>query len=600
MKHKMMKTSKIISLAAGLLLLSACNSDLGENALDDRIPINLGYEVLTVDDATRTAASTTLNDSYICSDDAVMVKIKNNGADASTYTSYTYTAGASGAMTPPSPKPYYPTGSTNIDILAYYPSTAGNNSNFDVNADQTSDDNYKASDLMVATVTNQAKTTSTVALAFQHKMAKLVVTATKGDGVNTIQTITLKNVKRRVSFTNTSGAVGTTATEISGSTDVILFKEGSAASGTGAALIPDQTITGDVLEIVTDQGTATYSVPDGKAFAANTKYTISVKVNRAAVGITNSITWGSSASLEVQPTVEVEVTKNQYPWGLPGKFTINSGGTKVCFSQGNLQYIGSASPPYWKFADNQYDYLGTTTGQNSDATNVDRDLFGWGTSGWNNGNAFYQPYSTSNTTSGTYTSSNGYGYGPTDGSTYTYSLTGTYAKSDWGVCNAILNGGNTAGMWRTLTSAEWTYVFNTRTTGGTVFGTTQARYTMATIRTDVGSGVNGIILFPDGVDIASSEVTTAGTVNGTSAWTTKCTAAQWSALESKGCVFLPAAGRRLGTSVNNAGSLGNYWSSTANGTDYACRVYFYSGSLSPASGDNRYLGRSVRLVRQVE
>ena len=589
MKHKMMKTSKIISLAAGLLLLSACNSDLGENALDDRIPINLGYEVLTVDDATRTAASTTLNDSYICSDDAVMVKIKNNGADASTYTSYTYTAGASGAMTPPSPKPYYPTGSTNIDILAYYPANAA--ANFDVNADQTSDDNYKASDLMVATVTNQAKTTSTVALAFQHKMAKLVVTATKGDGVNTIQTITLKNVKRRVSFTNTSGAVGDA--EISGSTDVILFKEGSAASGTGAALIPDQTITGDVLEIVTDQGTATYSVPDGKAFAANTKYTISVKVNRAAVGITNSITWGSSASLEVHPTVLLY-------GALHGLFQINSGGTKVNFSQGNLQYIGSASTPYWKFADNQYDYLGTTTGQNSDATNVDRDLFGWGTSGWDNHNYFYQPYSTSNTTSGTYTSSNGYGYGPTDGSAYNYSLTGTYAKSDWGVYNAILNGGTTAGMWRTLTIAEWTYVFNSRTTGGNVFATAEARYTMATIRTDVDGGVNGIILFPDGVDIASSEVTTAGAVNGTSAWGTQCTAAQWSALAAKGCVFLPAAGFRGGISVYDAGADGYYWSSSDGGSDFAYYVYFHSGYLNPAGSNSRWYGNSVRLVRQVE
>ena len=49
---------------------------------------------------------------------------------------------------------------------------------------------------------------------------------------------------------------------------------------------------------------------------------------------------------------------------LSGIFTINASGTTVQFSKGNLQYIGSASTPYWKFADNQWDYLGTSTNQN--------------------------------------------------------------------------------------------------------------------------------------------------------------------------------------------------------------------------------------------
>ena len=155
-------------------------------------------------------------------------------------------------------------------------------------------------------------------------------------------------------------------------------------------------------------------------------------------------------------------------------------------------------------------------------------------------------------------------------------------------------------MWRTLTKDEWTYVFNTRTTGGTVFSTTQACYTMATIRTDVSDGVNGIILFPDGVDIASSEVTTAGTVNGTSAWGTQCTAAQWSALAAKGCVFLPAAGYRSGALICVAGSGGYYWSSTAHGTNVAYCVGFSSDVLRPADYSHRFAGNSVRLVRQVE
>ena len=152
--------------------------------------------------------------------------------------------------------------------------------------------------------------------------------------------------------------------------------------------------------------------------------------------------------------------------------------------------------------------------------------------------------------------------------------------------------------WRTLTSDEWTYVFSTRTTGGTVFGTAQARYAHATINTD-GTGVNGMILFPDGVDIASTEVTTAGTVNGNSEYATKCTTAQWSALAAKGCVFLPAAGYRNGTSVDLAGSYGPYWSSSPNDLG-ANEVGFYSGNLYLATYNTRNYGNSVRLVRDVE
>ena len=77
---------------------------------------------------------------------------------------------------------------------------------------------------------------------------------------------------------------------------------------------------------------------------------------------------------------------------LRGLFSVSSG-TQVRFSQGNLQYIGSAASPYWQFAENQWDYLGDN-GQGSTASNADRDLFGWGTSGYNHNNMCYRPWDT--------------------------------------------------------------------------------------------------------------------------------------------------------------------------------------------------------------
>ena len=54
-------------------------------------------------------------------------------------------------------------------------------------------------------------------------------------------------------------------------------------------------------------------------------------------------------------------------------------------------------------------------------------------------------------------------------------------------------------------------------------------------------------------------------------------------------VFLPAAGNRNGTSVNNAGSNGNYWSSSYNNSNNARYVNFNSGNLTSQLFSNVYL-----------
>ena len=265
---------------------------------------------------------------------------------------------------------------------------------------------------------------------------------------------------------------------------------------------------------------------------------------------------------------------------ISGKFTINSNDDQVYFSQGNLQYIGSAATPYWKFADNQWDYLGTTTGQNSSDQNVDRDLFGWGTSGWNNGNMYYQPYNTESN----YDGNTGYGYGPTNGTNYTYNLTGTYANADWGVYNAISNGGNTPNQWRTLTNNEWSYVINSRSTPSGI------RYAKGIV-----NSVKGIILLPDDWN-ASIYALNYPNMSDVSCSTNEIDAESWVTIEAAGAVFLPTAGYRSGTSVYYEGYEGHYWSVSYSNSYYAKDLYFGNRNIGMNSGFPRSCGFSVRLV----
>lgn len=286
----------------------------------------------------------------------------------------------------------------------------------------------------------------------------------------------------------------------------------------------------------------------------------------------------------IDVTVTTEVNPGEVPTGaICGKFTINADGNQVYFSQGNLQYIGSAATPYWKFAENQWDYLGTSTGQNSSDQNVDRDLFGWGTSGWNNGNMYYQPYDTESF----WDSESGYGYGPPDVTYYYYSLTGDYANADWGVYNAIANGGNTPNQWRTLTMDEWNYAIDSRITPSGI------RYAKGVV-----NGVNGFILLPD--DWSASVYALNYTNKSNAPFTTnEITAESWATMESAGAVFLPAAGGRNGTSVGSVGGDGGYWSSSPNPYNADDARYFYFGSGNTGVyNSGRYYGYSVRLVRE--
>ncbi|MBQ0016895.1 MAG: hypothetical protein KBT04_07930, partial [Bacteroidales bacterium] len=253
---------------------------------------------------------------------------------------------------------------------------------------------------------------------------------------------------------------------------------------------------------------------------------------------------------------------------LSGLFSVSST-KKVHFAAGNLQYTttgthackdGTTKPGTWCFAANQYDYIGCGNENISSSYTGYIDLFGWGTSGYSGCN----PYLKSTTSSD---------YGP---SGY---IAGT--NYDWGVYNAISNGGNVTGKWRTLTFDEWRYLLNIRANAVSKRG-------HATV-----NGVHGVVLLPDSWEMPTGCTFTSGNGSG---WTTNnYTTTQWAAMEGAGALFLPAAGYRRSTTVCDVGSIGDYWSSTAGGSDNA--YYLYSGSSGLYTHhDYRYDGLSVRLV----
>ena len=272
-----------------------------------------------------------------------------------------------------------------------------------------------------------------------------------------------------------------------------------------------------------------------------------------------------------------------------GLFTINADGDQVYFSQGNLQY--NAVDTLWRFAENQYDFIGNANSNISQFYSGWIDLFGWGTSGYNHGANCYQPWGKSSNYE------DYYAYG-----IWNKNLSDQSGQADWGY-NAISNGGNQENLWRTLSQSEWNYVLFTRNTVSDI------RFVKATVREQlidtisndtVFNNVHGLVLLPD--DWSESDYVF-NDANGFGApyEVNVITDSLWQSLEALGAVFLPAAGTRNGFSnILYSNSYGYYWSTTFKDNRYA---YFLSFSdHSVYSGDNfyRFFGQSVRLVRNAE
>ena len=247
----------------------------------------------------------------------------------------------------------------------------------------------------------------------------------------------------------------------------------------------------------------------------------------------------SDPSNPTEPTGDIDKSKGV----LPGRFSVSST-KKVRFSKGNLQYI--ASTQTWRFADEQYEYLGEA---NNGA--LKRDLFGWGTGD--------EPMKNSQDVS-------------------------DYAVfHEWG--NNTISNGQGVGGWHTLSQEEWWYLAN------------HYEWHLACV-----AGTNGIIILPD--DWNSDWIPNEWWNSIANLYSeSPITAEHWKQFENHGAVFFPASGiydNSKTPGIIALGKQGEYWSTTTR-DDLAQTVFgflvsesgFYAKSIT-----HRCTRCSVRLVTE--
>lgn len=385
---------------------------------------------------------------------------------------------------------------------------------------------------------------------------------------------------------------GTNKYQLSGSKEITLANDDLTVTAATTAIAADRKV-----KVTFDGGTPLY-ILSGE--------TRSVQVPVLPVGTGNKFTVRYGVHKVEDADVKRAVSRTQATGGALARkqmgfavdtvgcaFTVNTyTGKKVIISQGNLQFHTTSH--VWRFAANQYDTIQYSANAGyCDNSNRWIALFGWGTSGYND----LQPWELSLKSNGTTRTDSMYAY-------YGYETNIAGTQYDWGVHNAIQNGGNVAGRWRTLTSAEWTTLLNKNAASPRTGVVSNSLSAGAIYLYALVNGKRCMVLFPDVFTLTSGDVTITGTFE-YNTYTTGTPKASidlenWRKMEAAGAVLLPASYFRNSTGLlTGFAQTFAYWSSTAYGTSNANAVWLNNSSFSYAKETPRGTLCAVRLVQEV-
>ena len=408
-------------------------------------------------------------------------------------------------------------------------------------------------------------------------------------------------VNSELPFTATPSVEWVTVS-ISGKTATVVVAENSTGTHAGAQVLfkteensavlsitqtkPTLSLSVDYLYSSDEGAESTFTITSNYNWTINTSTSwVTTNYNSGSGDRTVSVTIAEATSSETTSsyitvkcaniTRSIQVVRSGFN---PKCFTSSASGTKIYFAPGNLYYTATSNT--FRFANSQYNYLGSTNAYIGPDNSYPIDLFGRGTSGYK-----YKPY--------TYTDVNA-------ALNYCSSNTEKYfskTQHDWGTYNAI--GSDPAGTWRVPYYTEWEYILTKRKNYNSL-------HSLATV-----AGVCGLIILPDHFQWPSGVTKFTSATTDYSYYVYDATA--WKKMEDAGAVFLPAAGRRAEKNVTEIGSEGYYWTDKAfyisNGQagygSYMGYVLHFKKNkiiISETDDDGAVritTGCSVRLVREV-
>lgn len=273
---------KYFYLAAAAITLVACNQKEMENdGVQEPKVINLTASINSGEDVTRAKSTDALQDETFVVGKTIFVEAYEKN-QTTAYTSGNYTTAAAGALTG---SLYYPGNNNNVDICAYYPSSISSGSTaFSVQADQSSEANYQASDLMYATKLTNKASGETHNLTFNHALTKIVVNVSYAanmitTGLTTSPAITdvkINGTVQAAQLSNTNGVI--TASKATATEPAAITIMGTGMDNMGI-IVPQEVAAGTFITLTYNSVPYTYSLPAATTFQAGKVYTYALTLS---------------------------------------------------------------------------------------------------------------------------------------------------------------------------------------------------------------------------------------------------------------------------------------------------------------------------------
>lgn len=323
-----MKTRFLMATAAAAIVMVACNNEETDNWAGE-IRLSSG---LAVQQVNSTRAANNIQSEQFAKNAEIDVFINEDVSTGETATtSYPqpliYTAGGNGSMST-SDQPYYPTSGKDVNIYAYYPSGTvtsidAQQVEFTVKENQSSDTDYKASDLMYGTPDKNpvGHTKNHVNITFKHLLSKVTVTLKQGAGIKDLTNakVELLNVLPTTKLNPSKGTISG-ADEEKDKIAITVMKVTNNSNLSGSAVVVPQTLNKEVegkrrfIRVTLETGGVLYSqnlkdsedktIEDIEMTAGN-EYKYEITVNLTSLDIKSSINpWGTGGSYTGEAEME--------------------------------------------------------------------------------------------------------------------------------------------------------------------------------------------------------------------------------------------------------------------------------------------------------
>ena len=313
-----MKATKIISACAVLAALASCSNDLSQPTAEDtpiRIQANVG--------GITTRAASSIQGIQFDENEIIGIFLKEHLESGQTKVtdyenSITGTVKSNKTDINLAPTQYFPANGRGVDCLAIYPKQfnsediVNTTNSFSVEENQSTDINYKASDLMYAYTANTPKKTP-IQLTFTHLLSKIIVEvkadASVDNSVLSDVYVDLLNTNKTIDITVDDIAQGTQSSDkyvsVNGnSSDPKTIKlghptytSGNDKTGEVAAIIVPQTINSSTQFIQVrlnnnggtgqDYATYTYAPTADQTFDGTKSYKYTITLKAGGISVSN-------------------------------------------------------------------------------------------------------------------------------------------------------------------------------------------------------------------------------------------------------------------------------------------------------------------------